>query len=156
MVASRIERTQNDGFYDFLTSGRPRFGANPHPRPIWTPKSAHNSHTGTPPWARSRDFQFFHPKVPGPYDILEDSSKSHRDRSKKYICSYLLTEPRSCNFENRQKSSKIIENRRNHNFWWVRSIPNPTTQNVRTSRPYFARLRNVFSQFHRFNFSNPQ
>ena len=49
VVASRIERTQNDGFYDFLTSGRPRFGANPRPRPIWTPKSAHNSHTGTRP-----------------------------------------------------------------------------------------------------------
>ena len=49
VVASRIERTQNDGFYDFLTSGRPRFGANPRPRPIWTPKSAHNSHSGTRP-----------------------------------------------------------------------------------------------------------
>ena len=61
------------------------------------------------PWARSSNFQFLAPKVPRPYDILEDSSKSHRDRSKKYICPYLLTEPRSCKFENRQKSSKIVE-----------------------------------------------
>ena len=45
VVASRIERTQNAGFYDFLKASRPRFGANLRPRPIWTPKSPHARHT---------------------------------------------------------------------------------------------------------------
>ena len=46
-----------------------------------------------------------------PSPILEDSNKSHRDRSKKYICPYLLTEPRSSPSRIGQKSSKIVEKR---------------------------------------------
>ena len=46
-----------------------------------------------------------------PNQILEDSNKSHRDRSKNYICSYLLTEPRSCPSRICQKLSKIVEKR---------------------------------------------
>ena len=67
VVASRIERTQNAGFYDFLKASRPRFGANLRPRPIWTPKSAHAMHTPVGPgvvtvnfWPRrSRDPPIF-------------------------------------------------------------------------------------------------
>ena len=58
---------------------------------------------------RSRISEWSSPNPLRPSQILENLSKSHRDRSKKYICSYLLTEPRCSNFENSSKSTKIIE-----------------------------------------------
>ena len=59
------------------------------------------------PWAWSCILSKTTPEPPRPEEIIQNSDRRHRDRSKKYICSYLLTGPDRVPFrigENCQKS----------------------------------------------------
>ena len=49
------------------------------------------------------------PEPPRPFQIIQESDIRHRDRSKKYICSYLWTGPDRAPFRIGEKLSKITK-----------------------------------------------
>ena len=59
-------------------------------------------------WVWSCIFEFLSPAPLRPTNVLENSDIGHRDRSKKYICSYIFSEPRPGPGRICEKSSKIM------------------------------------------------
>ena len=104
------------------------------------------------PWAWSCISSRTTPEPPRPFQIIQESDIRHRDRSKKYICSYLWTGPDRASTRIGEKSSKItkistfsifyepfapwllpqrhrtINNAQNIHFFLVISIGHPTTR----------------------------
>ena len=79
------------------------------PEPIWpVSRPARPTSAYTPP-VQGSDFQFLHPAPLRPTNVLENLDIGHRDRSKKYICPYLLTDPRPGPIKFCEKSSKIMK-----------------------------------------------
>ena len=114
--------------------------------------STHQWCTRVAPWVWSCTLRPLTPESPRPRQIFEKSDTGHRDRSKKYICSYLWTAPRPVPTRIGEKSSKItkistfsiffepfapwllpqrhrtINNAQNIHFFLVISIGHPTTR----------------------------
>ena len=61
------------------------------------------------PWAWSCILSKTTPELPRPEEIIQNSDRRHRDRSKKYICSYLWTGPDRASTRIGKKFFKIIK-----------------------------------------------
>ena len=61
------------------------------------------------PWAWSCISSRTTPEPPRPFQIIQESDIRHRDRSKKYICSYLWTGPDRASTRIGENLSKIIK-----------------------------------------------
>ena len=66
------------------------------------------------PWAWSCISSRTSPEPPRPLQIIQESDIRHRDRSKKYICSYLWTGPDRAST---RIGKKIVKNHQSHNFF---------------------------------------
>ena len=77
---------------------------------VHRPPPAHTRHTRChAPWAWDCTLEVFDPQPPRPTRIFSKSESTHRDRSKKYICSYLGIAPRPTSCRITEKSSNITK-----------------------------------------------